>query len=177
MAETELEKRLVNATALFDREATALLKVEFTSRYNQKDRMRLLNLVTWSRRYQVPYRLIFQVLVNYWRQKFSAHTVPGRLGVKPATLVGRASRDIIERFVAQTYPDDENEAIWRETASRRVIAMMHNKDNADSPGIGLTDDPAKLVAAYKRHIAKRQDSAKHIAHRMARRHFRNNPFV
>jgi hypothetical protein len=170
----DLEKRLNVATALFDAEASALLKVDFVSRYGLRDRMRLLNLYTWSKRYKVPYPILFQTLVKYWRQKFSAHTFPGRLGVKPATLVGKASRDIIERFIMQTYTDNENEAIWRDTASRRIIIMLRRNEQTES---GITSNPDKLVSAYRHHITQSQESSRAISKRMRRRAFRNNPFV
>lgn len=176
MALQDLDKRLEQACALFNREASAMLKIEFVSRYNRRDQMRLLNLITWSKRYKIPYSLVFQTILNYWRQKFKAHTYPGRLGVKPSTIAGKISRDIVERFVLTQYPDDENEAIWRDNAARRIVAKLGSKDAEYDTSKGFKD-PTTYVAQYKKHIARQQERMKHVAHRMSRRPFRNNPFL
>lgn len=83
------------------------------------DRKRLTVLLVWEQRYKVPLEWIVETLLLHYQGK-RKRIITGRryrnpaLPVRTVTLVSPTSCEIIEKEIAQAYPNDEHIGIWRE---------------------------------------------------------------
>lgn len=169
-----LNRRVAEGVVRFEREVSKLLKIPFTAHYTGRDRIRLLNLLVWSQRTKLSYSTILHVLMEYWSRRGFQSRNSRSLGVRPASLTGAKSWDLITRYLEERCPHNEQVVAWKHTERQRLAAVLLGEERVEAT---VLNDPSKFEAAYRRQIREQQKEAAVLQRKMRRRNYRDNPFL
>lgn len=129
--------------------------IDYTDAYvtlpqKDADRKRLLNLLVWSRRYNVTVEFILGALLNYFK---NFRKPSSGLGLAVVSLTGIRARQIVEEAVVNAYPAGENETAARQAQRNKILGIsgMAMKDHGG--------DIDKMVASYSRTMRDRHRTA------------------
>ena len=114
------------------------------------DRKRLLNLLVWSRRYNVTVEFILDALLGYFK---NFRKPSSGIGVSVVSLTGVRARQIVEEAVVKAYPAGENETAARQAQRNKILGIS---------GTAMKDhggDIDKMVASYSRTMRDRHRAA------------------
>ena len=114
------------------------------------DRKRLLNMLVWSRRYNVTVEFILDALLGYFK---NFRKPSSGLGVSVVSLTGVRARQIVEEAVVKAYPAGENETAARQAQRNKILGIS---------GTAMKDhggDIDKMIASYSRTMRDRHRAA------------------
>lgn len=130
------------------KELSKIKKVPVHFRLKQIDQLRLMNLKVWSSRYQVPLKIVLQILTDHWGKY--GWGKGSLLGVKIATFTGPKSRQIVEDQVLRLFPAKENEAGYKCEQAILKSGLLKNTRWPDP----VRERPDDFVASYKEKIRR-----------------------
>lgn len=146
------------------------------------DRKRLTVLLVWEQRYKVSLEWIVETLLTHYQGK-RKRIITGRryrnpaLPVRTVTLVSPTSREIIEKELAQAYPNDEHLTIWRERKQYEFTAK-----NLEAPVISKSfveyPDSKSYVEQYAATMTRHRADESKMADQKRRKGkpYRNSPW-
>ena len=161
------------------------------------NKYRLLVLRTWEIKYKVDLEFILQTLLPVW-DKFtrtrSRFAKTGALNVRPATLVGKKSEQILQDAIKKEYKNGQNIKLWmmerREEIIESHLKQLRKRDMLSSradPSSMLTEsgvlkdlpdfsNPEKYVKYYAKYIRKERDIREKVEEMFTKLPYRDNPF-
>lgn len=124
-----------------------------------KDRLRLVNLSVWSRRYCVSLEFTLEVLLRYFH---NVRTVNGRLtlGIAASSLTGPRARKVLQEAIHRTYPNRENYRAAAQSPPPPPISHL------------AYNTPEEFVHAYGEAMHRRRQKASVTETASSRRRFR-----
>ena len=145
------------------------------AQYSEQDRYRLLVLLAWSRRYQVPIEYVVETLIRFWDRKIthrSRKKVATIIGVRITTLVGAVSQSVLEERIMAEYPKLENESEWKSRARNRMLPP-------DGPETETAPTIEEFMDSYRSRVERKRNllmENKRPGSSFTRRPYRNNPW-
>jgi hypothetical protein len=90
------------------------------------DRLRLLTLRVWEKKYYLPLPEILTVLTGYWKAFHSKRDFGNKLsfGVSIPVLVGKKSEKVLQDYIRKTYPGNEHVSVWRSAEQRFHVRLI-----------------------------------------------------
>lgn len=143
------------------------------------DRKRLTVLLVWEQRYKVSLEWMVEVLLRHYQDK-RKRIITGRryrnpaLPVRTVTLVSPTSCEIIEKELAQAYPNDEHLDVWRQHKQYALVS----KKVADFVGsvLGRTFTDFPTTEEFVRHYSRGINEHREIEERMANERRKGKPY-
>lgn len=166
--------------------------------FTDKDRIRLLTLRVWEKKYKIDTLTMLHILIPFWDRFMNKRVkrISKSLGVRVATLTGKKSEQILVDTLHQTFPNQENVALWMSSQREQIISdelkrvkksdkfgprvdPSSMEDDETGKILGLTDfsSPAKYLRYYRKWIRKEQAQRDRIQNEMRKYPYRNNPFL
>lgn len=134
---------------------------------SENDRLRLLTLWVWMRRYKVSMlwilTMLFQRYAHFTKRK--THT---SLGMRIATLCGRTSQNYIEEEILRQFPESENYAEWRSQEQQRQLRSTRTF---------TVSNPFTYTQDYHQWVQRNRTKIITIAEAMQRWPYRDNPWL
>jgi hypothetical protein len=153
----------------------------------QNESYRLLRLRVWMERYQVDLPYILGKLLPFWQQWIPKKSKALRgqgLGVRISTLTGKKSEQMLQDFIKQDFPSDQNKLLKRSFMQEMILGR---ELDTSEDGIKVASDSTKTLfdfpnpkgylQYYRRHLRRQRDRREHIIQEFKKRPYRGNPFV
>lgn len=164
-AKQSLEETLLKTQEYFIEEASKALNKKLLVQYKRQDQLRLLNLVSWSDKYNLPLAEILLVLFKVWSGKYKTKSNRG-IGVAISTLCGPKSKQILLDYIKKQYPGGENNKLRKQEILNGLLPAVD---------VSQREDPMFFILNYKNSLKAERKKIEDIEHKLRRRKWRGNP--
>jgi len=125
----------------------------FTTKKQERERMLLLSLRTWSLKYKLTPEEILDVLVPFWskfERKYKNNKGRKGLGVGVSTFCSDRSEEVLKKYIAENHPNQENIQAWRAREQEKCL----RRDKIKGQPVFLKTSLRDYVASYQKRISK-----------------------
>lgn len=185
LIQTELEGVKVLAHSFVkevEKTLTRIRKDDSSIFLNDKDRLRLLVLRSWTVRYSVSLDYILRKVLPFWEafvQRRSKRMKSRGLNVQVSTLVGKKSEEILIQNIEKDFPNGINRILRKQEDTERIFSKLLSQESND--GIKVKQPRISTLEKYVRHYkySMKQDSKRRdrIEAEFQKRPYRTNPFI
>ena len=161
----QLEELLLRAQEYFIKEASFALDKKLVVQYKRQDQLRLLNLISWSEKYNLPLHEILTVLFKVWGGKYKTKSSRG-LGVVISTICGPKSKQILLDYIKKQYPGGENSKLRKQEIINGLLPALD---------VSQREDPMFFILNYKNSLKAERKKIEDVEQKLKRRKWRGNP--
>jgi hypothetical protein len=164
-AKQQFEQLLLKTTNEFTQDASKVLDRKIIIAVKRQDQLRLLNLLTWRDKFNLPVSEILAVVLKVWGNKYKGRNPKG-LGVAISTICGPKSKQIIKEYIKKQYPNGECIELRKQELLNTLLPTIDVKRR---------EDPLAFIKDYKNYIKMERKKIDDIEEKLKRRHWRTNP--
>lgn len=181
---------LENRPARMVRRVNEILDRQFKKilfRVKPEDSIRLLKLLVWQERHQVPLEYILHRLVPVLLSRVhKRYHQKEALGIRISSLTGKGAERILQEEIRKDFPEQEHISEWEFEQKTRIIEKRwqrsqfpDRKDVHQPKSIEEYESAQKYVISYGAWIKRRHWYFAHQTHQLInrRRAYRGNPWL
>lgn len=149
---------------------------------NQMDALRLLRLKVWEEKYSVSLEYILKTLLPWAWSRLPKHiakkvqTSKG-LGTRIVVITSNAALHHLKEKIQEDFPDNENITSAKEARRQSILANLDEDELPSRPKKILQYHSIKqYVQSYADKIARKKKAIGKAEKKLARLHWRGNPF-
>jgi len=148
----------------------------------QNERYRLLKLRNWQEMYSVDLNYILGKLLPLWESwlpKKSKRSIHGYgLGIRLATLTGKKSEQMLQEFIKQDFPSEQNKTMRRSYKQDVILKKYLSEDGIRTESKTLLDfgHPKGYLQYYRKRMQRQNARIDKITQEFQKRPYRGNPF-
>lgn len=151
--------------------------------YKPLDQIRLLKLVVWARRYQIPVTEVLDTVIPILRRQIKHRKKHYGLGVTIGTLVSQRTEEILAEVLVERYPNSENVTAWKHEEREKQLEREASEENhgaVETATGGVLDyaSPRVFVERYRAEVEASRDTYRAAINNEKRKAkcYRGNPW-